>query len=180
MKKGIHLGPPLARRAFVSTAAVVVLAALGVILGGLTYGVYREVAALRLEARGGEGGASAPPRAPTAALASDGSNRSAAVRLRAILQSGLLAATYPTDALGAVGSALPDGVILTSLSLKAAPPNPGLLLEALAVDAENVTELQRRIARAPMVTATRLLEERQSVDGKLAVRLQVDLAEPSR
>jgi Fimbrial assembly protein (PilN) len=180
MKKGIHLGPPLARPAFASTLAVVVLAASSVVLGALTYGAYREVVPLRLEVSRALEGASAPPPAGTAELSSEQSNRSAAIRLRSVLQSGLLASTFPTDALGAVVSALPDGVVLTSLSLKPSPPNPGLLLEALAVDAERVTELQRRITRSPLVSATRLLEERRSVDGKLAVRLQVDLSESSR
>jgi hypothetical protein len=69
-------------------------------------------------------------------------------------------------------------VILASLSLKASPPNRSLLLEAFAADAERVTELQRRMTRSSLVAATRLLEERRSVDGRLLVRLQVDLREP--
>lgn len=174
MKKGIHLGPPLASRALASTLALVALGALGVVLGVVDSRAYREVAALELELQVGgvETGPSPGPLAPAR-------DRETADRLRSILQSGLLGATPPTQALRAVAESLPEGVILASLSLKASPPNRSLLLEAVADDAEKVTELQRRMARSPMVTATRLLEERRSVEGKLVVRLQVDLAESS-
>jgi Fimbrial assembly protein (PilN) len=180
MKRGIHLGPPLARRAFASTFGLVVLGAIAVALGILTYRAQREVAALRLEVPGGESGTSARTTEPVSGSTSGAWSREAELRLRSVLQSGLLGATSPTDALGAVASALPDGVVLASLSLSANPPNRSLLLEALADDAGKVTDLERRMARSPMVDATRLLEERRAAGGRLLVRLQVDLAEPSR
>lgn len=177
MKKGIHLGPPLAKWSGPAAFALVVLVVLAAALAGLGYRTYRQVTTLRLELRGGGEQREAVP--PSTAPASGESARAPALRLRSVLQSGMLAATPPTEALGTVASALPDGVNLASLSLKASPPKRSLLLEALAVDAERVTELQRRMARSPLVAATRLLEERRSAEGRLLVRLQVDLREPS-
>jgi Tfp pilus assembly protein PilN len=172
MKKGIHLGPPIARGAFASTFALLALGAVGLALSGLAYRAYRDVATIEAELHGGEGAGSAHRESDRVETSRE------AVRLRSVVQSGVLESIPPTRALAAVSAALPDGVVLVSLSLKASPPNRNVLLEALADDGEKVTELQRRMARSPMVTATRLLEERRSIGERLLVRLQVDLAEP--
>jgi hypothetical protein len=96
--------------------------------------------------------------------------RLVAVRLRLALDSGAAGSIPPTALLRLVESTLPDGVQLTRISFG---PSPSLTLEASAASGDRVTELQRRLARSPLVSAPSLLEERRLPDGRLAVRLQV-------
>jgi hypothetical protein len=76
-----------------------------------------------------------------------------------------------------VASTLPDEMTLVSLTLSS-PPRRSLLIEAVANGAEAVTSLQENVARSPLVSGTRLLEERRATDGGLSVRFEVELVEP--
>jgi len=80
----------------------------------------------------------------------------------------------PTALLRLVESALPEGVLLETLSFNARP-RQSLTLEAAALGGDRVTELQRRLSSSSSVSTTRVLEERRLPDGRLAVRIQVDL-----
>ena len=94
-----------------------------------------------------------------------------------MLASGALDALPPTALIDLLDEALPDGVRVTGLAIKASPPGPSMTVEATARSAETVTELQRRMDASPLVRATSVLDERRAADGTLVVRLQVDLDE---
>jgi hypothetical protein len=168
MKQGIHLGPPRGRRSLLSLALF--LAAVGAVaLGILSFVVRRDVVRLREELERSSGGES------SASPGSSGDGQRAAALLDAVLESGALDAIRPTEVLSMLQSTLPDEMVLVSLSIATAPPSPSLLVEALADEAGQVTLFERRVAGSPLVAATKLLEERRSPDGRLAVRLSVDL-----
>jgi Tfp pilus assembly protein PilN len=108
-----------------------------------------------------------PPPSPDQA-------RFVAARLRLALDSGTPGTVAPTALLRLVESALPEGVLLGSLSFNASP-QPSLTLEAVALGGDRVTDLERRLSASPSVSTTSLLEERRLPDGRLAVRIQVGL-----
>jgi hypothetical protein len=167
MKQGIHLGPPRGRRSLLSLALVLAAVA-GVILGILSLVLREDVVRLRGDLTRSPGELPAP-------LDSSGGQTRAAALLTAVLESGALDAIRPTEVLAMLQSTLPEGMVLSSLSIATAPPNPSLLVEALTDDEGQVTRFERRVASSPLVAATKLLEERRSPDGRLAVRLSVDL-----
>ena len=71
--------------------------------------------------------------------------------------------------------ALLDEVALVGVSLEPSSSPPSLFLEAVARREEDVTALERRMAASSRVAATKLLGERNDLEGTLSVRLQVDL-----
>jgi hypothetical protein len=97
-----------------------------------------------------------------------------AARLRLVLDSGTSRTVPPTAVLRLVESALPEGVVLERLSFSASPQQ-SLTLDAVAPGGDAVTELQRRLSAAPLVSSTDLLEERRLADGRVAARIQVGL-----
>jgi hypothetical protein len=168
MRHGIHLGPPRRRRSPLSVLLLLAAAA-GVALAGAALLVRRDVVRLSEEpARSTRG-------EPPAPLDSSGVGERAAMLLAAVLEAGVLDAVRPTEVLSMLQSTLPEEMVLSSLEIAAAAPTPSLLVEARADEAPHVTLFQRRVANSPLVSRTRLLEERRSPDGALAVRLQVDL-----
>lgn len=167
MKEGIHLGPPRPKLPAVLRGLGSALAASAVVLAVLVLRDRREVAELRQDVERLTEEASRS--------ASEDVDVKVASSLETILVSGLLEAVAPTEALRLVSSSLPDGMSLVSLSLDASPPNRSLTLEATAMSASEVTELERRITTSSMVSGTTLLEERRLPGGALSVRLQVDL-----
>jgi hypothetical protein len=168
MRQGIHLGPPRRRRSL-SSLALLLAAVAALALGALSLRVHRDV--MRLE---DELGRSSPGERP-APSDSTAETRRAATLLKAVLETGVPDVIRTTEVLSMLASTLPDEMVLVSLSIAAAPPTPGLVAEALADDAHQVTLFQSRVASSPLVAGTRLLEERRSSDGRLAVRLSVDL-----
>jgi hypothetical protein len=96
-------------------------------------------------------------------------------RLRAAADSGVAAGMAPTELLQMVAAALPDEVAVVGMSLEPSVPRPSLVIDAIARREEDVTALERSMAAAEPVVATKLLGERTAADGSLSVRLQVDL-----
>jgi hypothetical protein len=115
--------------------------------------------------------------AATEPRASSDLDRTVSARLRLALDAGAPGAVPPTAILGLVESALPENVVLESLSYGASP-RPGLQLQVSTLDSDRVTELQRRLQAVPLVSTTSLLEERRLEGGRFAVRIQVDLEMP--
>jgi hypothetical protein len=168
MRQGIHLGPPQPKLPAMARALGAALFALAATFGLLALRAGRDVMALRAEvARLDEEMVSVTPL--------DSNRPAVASRLRAVLASGWFDAVVPTEALQLLGNALPVDVTAVNVTLHASAPNRSLTLEATATGASGVTELQRRISSSPMASGTTLLEERRLPDGKLAIRLQVDL-----
>jgi hypothetical protein len=171
MREGIHLGRPAAKtpRPLGILAVVAVLASFA--LGWRYRNARAEAEALEREIAGLRASAAART-APSA----DGEHPAAA-RLRLVLDAGAPDAPDPTALLALVEAALPRGVVLESLGYGARPA-PSLLIELSALEPDSVTELQRRLAAAPAVGSTSLLEERRESDGSLSVRVQVGLKRP--
>jgi hypothetical protein len=171
MKQGIHLGPPPARSSLpVLMALLVVAAAAAVVLALIHQRTRSEVRALEREVRSLE-----EAREPSAQGPGPEEARRQAERLRLVLGSGASDTVSPTDLIRLVDGALPEGVVLGRLSFSAAP-EPVLMLEASTMDGDRITELERRLRASPSVATTSLLEERRLADGRLGLRLQVDLA----
>ncbi len=167
MKQGIHLGPPPVRAPVLVGARLLAAAAVAVVLGVLYQRARTDVWSLTLEVgRLEEQLSEALPATSTEEA------RLVAARLRLALDSGAAGSIPPTALLRLVESTLPDRVKLTSISFGTSP-SPSLTLEASTASGDRVTELQRRLARSPWVSATSLLEERRLPDGRLAIRLQV-------
>ncbi len=172
MKQGIHLGRPKPRLGrFV--ALLFAAAGAGTLVMGVLYQSARtENAALANEVVSlQEFLEKTEPRLPS------DEDRSVAARLRLALDAGASGAIPPTAVLGLVESTLPENVVLERLSYGTSP-KPGIQLDVSTLDSERVTELQRRLQAAPLVSATSLLEERRLEGGRLAVRIQVDLEGP--
>jgi hypothetical protein len=172
MREGIHLGkpkPPL-RRPFVILIAATAAGALT--LGLIHHRAGAEIAALTTEVAGLEASL-----AGTEHTASSDGDRSLAGRLRLALDVGAPDAVPLTAVLGLVDGALPENVLLESLSYGTSP-TPVLQLEVSTRESGRVTELQRRLQTAALVSKTSLLEERRLSGGMLAVRVQVDLRMP--
>jgi hypothetical protein len=151
-------------------ALLVVAAAAAVALASMVQRARSEVQALERELRGLEESleSSAQGPAPEEVLRQ-------AERLRLALGSGASDAVSTTDLIRLVDGALPEGVVLARMSFSATP-QPVLMLEATTTDGDRITEMERRLRASRPVATTSLLEERRLADGRLALRLQVDLA----
>ena len=169
MKEGIHLGRPKQGVPFLGRVLLVVAGAGMVALGLLYHGAHRELALLKASPMDEE------TSIPASSLVSSEPARGVASRLRAVVDSGALLLPPPTEVLRTTASVLPETMLLTSWSLA----NASLLLEAVAAEESQVSELQRRMEDSPLVSGTRLLEERRLGDGRLAVRLEFSLKESS-
>lgn len=169
MKRGLHFGRRPARARALGRLLLVLLLAGACVLAVRILTTRRSAASLREEVVALRASAEAPEPAREDA---DGPRLA---RLGAVMASGAPEAFPPTELLELVAEALPDEARLTSLTLQASPPSPGITLEAVTRSAEAVTELQRQMAASPLVRATTVLDERRLPDGALAVRLQVDL-----
>jgi len=148
-------------------AILIAAAAVALVLGVLYQRARVDVTSLAIEVARLEEVLSEAPRATSTEEA-----RLVAARLRLALDSGAAGSIPPTTLLHLVDSTLPDGVKLTRISFGPSP-TPSLTLEASAASGDRVTELERRLARSPLVSTTSLLEERRLPDGRLAIRLQV-------
>jgi hypothetical protein len=169
MKQGINLGRPRPRSNLLLTSLLVAAGAAALFLGLLNRRARMELEGLESEVEGLERSLAESPSGPSPDEA-----RLVAARLRLALDSGAAESFPPTALLRLVESALPEAVLLESLSFNASP-KPSLTLDALALGGDRVTELERRLAASPFVSTTSLLEERRRPDGRLAVRVQVDL-----
>ncbi len=96
--------------------------------------------------------------------------------LAAVTASGASSALSPTELLGLVERAVPEGVTLVSVTLEPSLAEPSVLVEALASRAEDIAELEARFSSASGVAETRLLEERLMPGGELSVRLRARLS----
>ena len=168
MKQGIHLGRPPARSKRPVAALLVAAGAAALALAVLYQRARTEVEALAEEV------ATLSESLMESPLPSPDQARFVAARLRLALDSGTPGTVAPTALLRLVESALPEGVLLGSLSFNASP-QPSLTLEAVALGGDRVTDLERRLSASPSVSTTSLLEERRLPDGRLAVRIQVGL-----
>ena len=170
MKQGIYLGRPSARSSLPEMLVVAAAATAGLVLGFQYQRTRAEVESLASEVRQHEGSLG------TSAAGTDSEEARLAVeRLRLVLGSGAADAVPTTELLRLVDSALPEGVVLSSLSFDA-EPRPTLTLEASTLGGERVTEMERRLRASPLVAGTSLLAERRTGDGRLEVRIQVGLA----
>jgi len=169
MKQGINLGRPPAGSIRPLIALVVAAGAAALALGFLYHRSRVEAASLASEVASLSESLIEPP----AALSAD-RERFVAARLRLALDSGALGTVSPTALLRLVEKALPEGVVVGRLSFNASPQQ-SLTLDAVALGGDLVTELQRRLSAAPLVSSTGLLEERRLADGRVAVRIQVGL-----
>ena len=168
MKQGIHLGRPPARSNLLVTALLVAAGTAALALAFLHHRSRMEVASLASEV------ASLSESLVESPAASSPDRERVAARLRLALDSGTLGTVAPTALLRLVESALPEGVVLGRLSFNASPQQ-SLTLDAVALGGDLVTELQRRLVAAPIVSSTGLLEESRLADGRVAVRIQVGL-----
>ena len=169
MKQGINLGRPPARSNLLLTVMLVAAGAGTLVLALLYQRARTEVEALGNEVASLSESLTQAPPTPSPDRA-----RFVAARLGLALDSGAPESVPPTALLRLVESALPEGVLLESLSFNASP-RQSLTLDAAALGGDRVTELQRRLSASPSVATTSLLEERRRSDGRLAVRIQVDL-----
>jgi hypothetical protein len=177
MKQGINLGPPPSRSGGLRAALATLLAAAaaGALVLSILYGRARaEVQSLESDVASRE--ALAPGGSREGALSREGMHFLGA-RLRLALDAGTPESLRPTSILRLVETALPGGIEVESLTYDRSP-RPSLTLEASALGGDRVTELQRRFAASASVSSTRLLEERRLPDGRLTVRIQVELASP--
>jgi hypothetical protein len=168
MKQGINLGRPPARSMRPVIALVVSAGVAALALALLHHRSRMEVDSLESEIARLSGPLIESSEAPSP------DRERAAVRLRLALDSGTVNTASPTALLHLVESALPEGVVLGRLSFNASPQQ-SLTLDAVALGGDLVTELQRRLSTAPLVSSTGLLEERRLEDGRVAVRIQVRL-----
>ncbi len=169
MKQGINLGRPPARTNRPVAALLVASGAAALVLAFLHYRSHIEVDSLA-----GEVASLSESLIESESSSSPDRERFVAARLRLALDSGTLATVSPTALLRLVEGALPEGVVLGRLSFNARPQQ-SLTLDAVALGSDRVTELQRRLSAAPLVSSTGLLEERRLADGRVAVRIQVGL-----
>jgi len=142
--------------------------------GALVLAVLYQRARTQVEALGNEVASLSESLTQSPSTPSPDRARFVAARLRLALDSGAPESVPPTTLLRLVESALPEGVLLESLSFNRSP-RQSLTLDAVALGGDRVTELQRRISTSPSVATTSLLEERRRSDGRLSVRIQVDL-----
>lgn len=170
MKEGIYLGPTQGRmRSVVRTLLVLALA--GLVLQALWY--------VRERARLGElrSAIADSDAAPTPLEAAGNDDSEVLQELRAATLVGAVDAIPPTVALSFVETVLPEGIAVTRLDLDLTRPASLLTIAAVAKRASDVSALQRNVEGSPLAVSTELLEERRTVDGELAIRLQVELSE---
>lgn len=168
MKQGINLGRLPSRPSLPLVALFALSSAAALVLAGLYLRARHDVLSIAREVAGMEDILADSPRP------SEDEARFVSSRLGLALDSGALAIVPPTAILHLVDSGLPEGVLLEGLSFSARPRQT-LTLDASAYGGDRVTELERRLAGSPLVEGTSLLEERRLPDGRLAVRLRVDL-----
>ena len=175
MKQGIYLGRPPARSNLLLLAMLVAAGAGALVLAVLYQRARTEVEELANEVASLSRAFSRPVEGAESPLSpSPDRTRFVAARLRFALDSGAAGSVPPTALLRLVESALPEGVLLERLSFNAIPQQ-SLTLEAVALGGDRVTELQRRLSSSSSGSTTRVLEEHRLPDGRLAVRIQVDL-----
>ncbi len=171
MKQGIHLGAPVGGRRSALAAFLLGLTLIATVahLSWLAIG-YQRVGELRRELIELD-----PAGAWVDEAEVDPEYRSTLAVVGAVMEAGRLDSVSPVAALAMLAERLPPGVRLESLKLSASSPEPTLTLAAVARDTSAIGRLQSSLGEAPMVGSTVILEERPTLGGDIAVRVQLGL-----